>query len=77
MDRMARVEEIVLRMEDLVHEAELPRFDRVRYDIGAEEVWFYWDEQQFATVVELTAAPAELTSAMAAAFAGSGNPVLN
>ncbi len=62
-------------MEDLCASGGLPPFDRVRFDTGAEELWFLWEETKLAVVVELTAGPEALAASLAKATAGDA--VLN
>lgn len=52
-DRMAEVDDLVLRMGDLLYEAGLAPFDRVRYRTAEEEVWFIWSAEKKVVIVEL------------------------
>jgi hypothetical protein len=75
MDRMDRIQDIALRMEDLCADAGIPRFDRVRFKIGLDEVWFLWEERKLAVVVELGADAAHMAESFAQVMAG--DPVMN
>lgn len=78
MDRMEEIHEIALRMEDLAYMAGLKKFDRVRYRIADEEIWFIWEEEQLVIIVEFRDTSNDaLRAAIERAVVPVGDPALN
>lgn len=73
----AQITELVLRMEDLIYAAGLPRFDRIRLVLAENDLWFIWEDRQLVVAVELDAGPDAVAGAFARATAVAGDPVLN
>lgn len=78
MDRMDLIQDLVLRMEDIAHMAGMPRFDRVRFESDPDELWFLWEEEKQAIVVEMADTSNEaLMRAFHQSAAAPGDAVLN
>lgn len=73
----AQMNELVLRMEDIVYMAGRPRFDRVRLVMDSHELWFIWEEDKLVIIVELDANPEAVAAAFERATAAGGSAVLN
>lgn len=78
MDRMAEIDELVLRVEDMLYPSGMRAFDRVQYKTALEEVWFLWEEEKFILIIELRDTSHDaLRAAIDASLKPAGDPALN
>lgn len=78
MDRMEEIQEIALRVEDMVYLAGLRKFDRVRYRTADDEVWFMWEEEKLVVIISMRDTSLDaVREAVERAVAPVGDPVLN
>ena len=78
MDRMDHIQDLILRMEDIAMTGGMPRFDRVKFVSDPDELWFLWEEDKRAVVLEMGDTSTEaMQRALTQANAGPGHPVLN
>lgn len=78
MDRMDLIQDLILRMEDIALMAGRPRFDRVKFMSDPDELWFFWEADKQAIVVEMgDSSEQAMRIALNQAMAAGGDPVLN
>ncbi|MBO9534469.1 MAG: hypothetical protein J7513_15970, partial [Solirubrobacteraceae bacterium] len=53
METMDDINELVLRVEDMLYPAGIRQFDRVRWRTALNELWFLWEDEKFLLIVEL------------------------
>lgn len=75
-----QIQDIALRVDDMLYDADVPPFDRVRWCTAERELWFIWEARKAVVIVELNEdlAPTQTLDAMLAqVLAQAGDPVLN
>jgi hypothetical protein len=78
MDRMDEIQELALRVEDVLYPRGIRRFDRVQYKTAYEEVWFLWEEEKFILIVEMRDTSLDtIRAAIDHTFKSAGDPALN
>lgn len=78
MDHMEEIQEIALRVEDMVYLAGLRKFDRVRYRTADDELWFIWEEEKLVVILSMRDTSLDaVREAVEQAVRPAGDPILN